>query len=714
MLLFPFFVNPRQNTQQLDPEMIWRVGPANHIIGVSMVLMGIDTGGTFTDFIFKDGQTWGVHKVLSTPDNPATAVITGIKHIAGEKQIQAVHGSTVATNALLERKGATTALITNKGFEDVLEIGRQHRPSLYRLTRQKPDSLIPPQYRFGLPCRVDRNGKIVQRLNKSTLEALVHSLKENGIESIAVSFLFSFLNPHHEKAVKNALTALNVPISLSHEILAEFREYERTATTVCNAYVQPKMASYLESLMGHKRIKKLRIMQSNGGSISAGTASHESVRTILSGPAGGVVGAYVVGKQAGYDNLITFDMGGTSTDVALVNQGLPLATETVISQLPIKVPSIDIHTVGAGGGSIAALDAGGGLKVGPESAGAEPGPICYGNGDQITVTDANLFLGRLLPKYFLGGHLQLRQDRLAPYFKSLSDKLGITAIELAEGVIAIANTAMERAIRVISVERGFDPALFTLVAFGGGGGLHAASLAKLIGMPRVLIPQNPGILSAIGMLTADIIKDYSQTVMQPQNVPAEKLDALFRPLEKKATADLAQEGVSQKDVRLERYLDMRYQGQSFELMIPYTTNFLARFHDQHKKTYGHAYRSKPAEITTIRLRARGAMEKPSINKIARGESAPDRSALVDTRQVHFEGTPHATPFFKRDHLLAGNELAGPAIVVEYSSTVVIPPLAKGHIDAYGNIIMSMERKAEGGRRKAGGKYQIKRPEANVT
>ena len=518
---------------------------------------------------------------------------------------------------------------------------------------------------------------------------MVRVLQENKVESVAVSFLFSFLNSGHEKRIKKALSGLNLPISLSHEILSEFREYERTATTVCNAYVQPKMAAYLRALAGHTAIKTLRIMQSNGGSISADTASCESVRTILSGPAGGVVGAYEVGRRAGYDKLITFDMGGTSTDVALVDQGLPLATETTISRLPLKVPTLDIHTVGAGGGSMAALDEAGGLRVGPESAGADPGPICYGKGRRITVTDANLFLGRLVPDYFLGGNLRLKRDGLAGYFTSLAAKLGIGELDLAEGILAIANSAMERAIRVISVERGFDPGEFTLVAFGGGGGLHAADLAGMLGIPRVIMPQNPGILSALGMLMADIIKDYSQTVMQPQDSPLQVLYSLFRPLEKKGLADLHGEGVDKKQVRFSRYLDMRYQGQSFEIMVPFEPDFLPRFHDQHEKTYGYADRQKPVEIVTIRVRARGVTEKPVFQRLKEGPAIPPENAKIGTKPVYFMGKPHMTPIYNRDKLLAGNQISGPAILVEYTATLVIPPHATANVDEYGNILMVM-------------------------
>ncbi len=654
-----------------------------------MVLMGIDTGGTFTDFVYKDQGSWGVYKLLSTPNDPALAVISGIQHITGDRQARVVHGSTVATNALLERKGAVTALITNRGFEDLLEIGRQQRVALYRLTHQKPDTFIPSDLCFGLPCRIDRNGKIVQPLNKSYLEPLLKSLQKKGVESIAVSFLFSFLNARHEKEVRKALSGLKVPISLSHEILSEFREYERTATTACNAYVQPKMASYLASLAAYKGIHRISIMQSSGGRISAKTAASESVRTILSGPAGGVVGAFEVGKQAGYSKLITFDMGGTSTDVALVDQGLPFTMETTISHLPLKVPAIDIHTVGAGGGSIAKIDVGGSLQVGPESAGADPGPICYGKGDAITVTDANLFLGRLLPRYFLGGHLSLHEKRLAPYFAAYAKRLGISNREVAEGILSVANTTMERAIRMISVERGFDPGEFALVAFGGGGGLHGAALARLLGIPNVLIPKHPGILSAIGMLLADVVKDYSQTVMIPQGIATDQLEEMYRPLKKKGDAALRREGIESQRMLFERYLDMRYVGQSFEIMVPYSTDFLYQFHRLHEKTYGYADRLKPAEIVTLRLRARGETDKPRMPALKRGGKIPPKNARMGRQTVFFDGRKEMATIFRRDNLLAGNRFQGPAIVVEYSSTIVIPPFASAQVDTYGNIIIKI-------------------------
>ena len=475
-----------------------------------MFIIGIDTGGTFTDFVYKEGDRWGIYKILSTPSNPADAIIEGLKYIAEGKHKKIVHGSTVATNAILERKGAKTALITNKGFEDIIEIGRQNRSRLYDLAYRKEPALVPSALRFGIPGRILNNGDEHTPLDHEEVKRIIGILNDNNIESIAVCLLYSYVNPAHENKTKEMLQSLDIPVSLSHEILSEFREYERTSTTVINAYVSPKMQNYIGTLIKHTgKNDHLSIMQSNGGSISADTATRESVRTILSGPAGGAVGAFEIGRMAGYSKIITFDMGGTSTDVSLMDGKLSLTTQSLISGLPIRVPMIDIHTVGAGGGSIASMDTGGALRVGPESAGADPGPICYGKGDRITVTDANLYLGRIIPEHFLGGNMALKRDKLETSFKLFSRETGLSSIELAEGILAVANTAMEKAIRVISVERGFNPGDFTLLSFGGAGGLHAAFLARLLNIPKVIIPANPGTLSAMGMLMADVIKDYS-------------------------------------------------------------------------------------------------------------------------------------------------------------------------------------------------------------
>jgi len=654
-----------------------------------MVIIGVDTGGTFTDFIYKDAEEWRVHKRLSTPSDPAEALLAGIRHITGSEAVQVIHGSTVATNAILEKKGSRTALITNRRFEDVIEIGRQNRTRLYDLAYRKNPPLIPRDLRFGVPCRIDRTGAVLEEMNDSDIASVIDRIQSAGVESVAVSFLFSFQNPEHERRVGAFLLEKDIPHSLSHEILSEFREFERTSTTIINAYVSPKMKRYIRNITDEIGSERLRIMQSNGGSISAAPAMVESVRTILSGPAGGAVGAFELGRPAGYDHLITFDMGGTSTDVALMDGDLPLTLESSIDDYPVKVPMIDIHTVGAGGGSIAMIDPGGSLKVGPESAGADPGPICYGKGDRITVTDANLFLGRLIPDNFLGGNMYLDTGPLADHFKRMSKQLGLTPIELAEGILSVANTTMERAIRVISVERGFDPRHFTLFSFGGAGGMHAAFLAQLLNIPEILVPKNPGILSAIGMLMADIIKDYSQTVMIGPEKRG-KIENRFRPLEERGRSELIQEGVDAANVILETFLDMRYQGQSYEIIVPLADDYVQLFHELHEKTYGYSNREKAVEIVNLRLRARGMPEKPRFPKSEDAGETPPGEALLAEKEVVFEGRQFITAIMARDRLKCGNILRGPAVLVEYTSTVVVPPFASARVDEYENIIMTVQ------------------------
>jgi len=656
-----------------------------------MVIVGVDTGGTFTDFVFKDGDRWEVHKRLSTPGNPAAAVLTGLAQVAEGQGKRIVHGSTVATNAILERKGVKTALITNKGFEDIIEIGRQNRSRLYDLAYKKKPHIVPKEMRFGLKERTLCTGEVLEDLDKKEAEEILQQIKGANAESVAVCLLFSYLNPSHEKAIGALLETLNIPVSLSHEILSEFREFERTSTTLVNAYVSPKMQKYVSHIItavGEE--DSLRIMQSNGGSISAQTAMNESVRTILSGPAGGAVGAYEIGKAAGLDQIISFDMGGTSTDVSLMDGQLSFTLESEIAGYPIKVPMIDIHTVGAGGGSIATIDLGGSLRVGPESAGAEPGPICYGKGDRITVTDAHLYLGRLIPEHFLGGNMTLKADKLKIHFSQMAEDLGLSAIELAEGILSVANTAMEKAIRVISVERGHDPREFTLLTFGGAGGMHAAFLARLLSIPRVLVPNNPGILSAMGMLMADIIKDYSLTVMLNQfNTDEGQLRNLFGSLERKGTDDLISEGVDENGIILERYLDMRYEGQSYEIIVPFGSNYVEGFHGLHEKKYGYRNKDKPIEIVNLRLRVRGTLDKPEMEEFPMSLETPVNEALLDQREVIFDGQPIMTQIFDRKRLVSGNSIKGPAVVVEYSSTIVIPPFTEAVVDEYRNLILEI-------------------------
>ena len=663
--------------------------------GMRVRVVGVDTGGTFTDFIFRHGHGgFTVFKRLSTPHDPAEAVLDGLARAGGEA-LKVVHGSTVATNAILERKGVRTALVTNAGFADVIEIGRQNRSRLYDLHYRREPHIVPRELRFGVPGRVGADGAEVEPLDEAAAREAARGVAASGAESCAVCFLFSYLDPSHEDRMRELLAAEGVAASVSHEILAEFREFERTSTTVVNAYVSPIMARYLgrlrESVEGEGG-GALRIMQSNGGSISAATAMRESVRTILSGPAGGAVGAMELGRAAGHECCVGFDMGGTSTDVSLMDRGLPLTVESEISGYPVKVPMIDIHTVGAGGGSVAALDAGGALTVGPESAGADPGPVCYGKGERITVTDANLFLGRLVPERFLGGGMRLDAARADAAMRAMAAEVGLGPMELAEGIVRVANAGMERAIRVISVERGHDPHDFTLLSFGGAGGLHCAELARALGMPRVLCPANAGVLSALGMLLADVVKDYSHTVMLPApEAGPERLDALFAPLEARANEELAAEGFDGAAVVLERTLDMRYAGQSFELMVPLDVGDPATaFHALHEQRYGYARPEGAVEVVNLRLRARGVPDKPEFPEARELVREVPEAARLGTREVVFDGKPHEVAVLDREELSPGNELPSPCLLTEYSTTTLVPPFARARVDARGNIVMEIE------------------------
>jgi len=686
-----------------------------------MTRLGVDTGGTFTDFVWLDENgRFHIHKQLSTPHNPAEAILNGIDHLSIPPEAEVVHGSTVATNALLERRGARTALITTAGFTDVLAIGRQHRPDLYALVPQKPPPLVPRQWRFGLHERVTAQGEVLTPLNLADLDPILAQLDGGGIESVAVCLLFSFLYPNHEQAIGHYLRQArpDLHVSLSSDILPEYREYERTATTVINAYVVPLMARYLARLRQGVAPRRLTIMQSNGGVISAETAGAQAARTALSGPAGGVVGARFVAAQAGqeqYDQLITFDMGGTSTDVALCPGRLPTTAEGEIAGLPLRLPIIDIHTVGAGGGSLAYVDAGGALHVGPQSAGADPGPACYGrsptNPSQPTVTDANLLLGRLDADHFLGGTMRLDETAARQALTPLAETMQVESPELAAwGVIALANAHMERAIRRISVERGHDPRDFTLVAFGGAGPLHAAELAQQLQIPRVLIPAVPGVLSALGMLVAAPTKDYSQTVLhavgEEDTAVTPWLRAYFTPLEERALAEMAAEGHAAANVTLHHQLDMRYLGQSHELTIelnrrergdkkektprPLRSLRLENlFHEAHERRYGYRQDSAAVEVVTVRVTA-VVGDRYTLNG---KRSTDDRSPLTDDglpltyKSVWFEQRPWDTPLFERESLRPGMVLPSPALVVQYDTTTVIPPGWETAVDRYGNLIL---------------------------
>lgn len=657
--------------------------------------VAIDTGGTFTDCVYVRRGRLEVLKLLSTPANPARAIGAALERIAagGRAVAELTCGTTVGTNALLERRGGPAALVTTAGFEDVLEIGRQARPRLYDFFVVRPEPLVPRARRFGLGERVGAAGEVLLRPSAAELARVVRAVRRTGAPSVAVCLLFSFANPAHERAIARRLRRAGLAVSVSHEILPEFREYERTATTVVNAYLVPVMGRYLTEL--ERLARRVRVMQSSGGIVGARMAAREPVRTVLSGPAGGVLGARYVAERSGLDGVISFDMGGTSTDVALVTAGMRTTNESAVAGLPLAVPMLDIHTVGAGGGSLARFDRAGALRVGPESAGADPGPICYGRGVLPTVTDAHLVLGRLAPQGFLGGEFALDEPRVWSAMARALDKAppGMRSVpQFAQGILDVANATMEKAIRVISVERGYDPRDYALVAFGGAGGLHAAELAAALGIRRVVIPRLPGALSALGILRADVVRDFSRTVrlaVASRRSVAPALERAFRALERQGAAAMRAEGFAASEVRRERLLDLRYRGQGFELTVAAAGDFLAAFHRAHERRYGYADPARPVEIVNVRLRLAGRTPKPGLPRRRLGPASP-RPARAGERTAIFAGRNRRAAIFARERLRAGMRFPGPAIVAEYSATTVVPPGWRCRVDAIESLVLAPE------------------------
>jgi len=618
-----------------------------------------------------------------------------------------LHGTTVGTNTLLQRKGARVALVTTAGFEDAIEIGRQARPKLYDLFFDGIAPLVSADLRFGLNERTASDGEILQAPSRQDLQSLPDKLRQTHPEAIAISLLFSFANPKTENAVARALKELGLPLSVSHQILPEFREYERTSTVVVNAYLQPVMQHYLNSLERRARSprrsgaaqSRIFVMQSSGGITSLASAAREPVRTLLSGPAGGVVGAAAMARRSGVERIISFDMGGTSTDVALVDGEIQAGSQAEIAGLPMGVPMLDIHTVGAGGGSIARFDAAGALRVGPESAGADPGPICYGHGTQPTVTDANLLLGRLRPQRFLGGDFRLDLERtrrlVVEWLKRHAANL--TLEQFAAGVIRVVNSTMEKAIRVVSIERGYDPREFTLVAFGGAGGLHACELAEALSIPRVMIPALPGALSAFGTLVSDVVKDYSRTVLWrvAAKLPAERLEQEFAALRRRAEAAFQEEDWSGA-INHRHSADVRYQGQGYELNISYTRHLIRDFRYEHQRRYGYNYPERDVELVTLRLRstikssqAIAASSKIHVGPAGSGRPGRERlgRAPLDRAPVLFGGKKLAVAIYARDSLQPAKKYSGPAVVTEYSATTVMPPGRRFWLDKWGSLLI---------------------------
>lgn len=631
--------------------------------------IGIDAGGTFTDFIvLGDDGSVATFKLRSNPHSPATVILAGLKKATKGRAAELIHGSTVATNALLERKGPRTALVTTAGFEDVIHIGRQNRAELYNLTPQLRDPVIPRTMCFGVNERAYFDGTIAQSPTAAELTRLKSRLRRAKAASIAICFLHAHRNPENERMAAAWLQDLGY-VCASHDVCPEFREYERSSTTLINAYVGPLMDKYLAELEAPSR-HRISIMQSNGGFMSTKEARRHAVRTVLSGPAGGVVGALEIAKLSGYSRILGFDMGGTSTDVSLCD-GAPRETlEASIDGMPIRVPMLDIHTVGAGGGSIARVDEGGLLRVGPESAGADPGPACYGKGDLPTVTDAHVVLGRIAADQLAGGEMHLDTTRAATAINSITRQLRIGRVAAAQGIIRVANANMERAIRLVSVERGHDPRDFALVAFGGCGGLHACEIAQELGIRTVLVPEYAGALSALGMLLASHVRDYASGVLNRSDLERE-----FQRLERMARKEL-------RGAELVRSADIRYAGQSYELTVPWHASDPAvPFHQEHQRVYGYSNPDSPIEVVSVRVRARRITKQP---RLAESNLRPRRAKPDSVRRIHVAGAWHTVPVYSRANVPVST-LRGPALILDYGSTTLVPPDWSFSVDRFGSL-----------------------------
>jgi N-methylhydantoinase A len=667
---------------------------------MAAMIVGVDTGGTFTDFALQDSAGGlRVCKVPSTPDDPSEAILEGLRRLPLTAGFWVAHGTTVATNALLERRGAKTALLTTQGCRDVLEIARQTRAQLYCLTPRPRDPLIPRDLRYEVPERLDRKGAQVVPLDAGALERVLDAVEAQGVESLAVCFLFSFLNPQHEKEAGRQARARGLHVSLSCEVAPEYREYERTSTVCANAFVAPIMSHYigrLQARIGELEAGRLSVMQSNGGTLRAEEAAANAIKTVLSGPAGGLVAAARIAKEAGVRRIMTFDMGGTSTDVALID-GAPETVRTgEVAGLPLLTPMLDIHTVGAGGGSLARIDAGGGVRVGPQSAGADPGPVACGRGERLTVTDAHVLLGRLPASLRLAGRLPLDADRVAARFAVFAQTLGLSAEAAAEGVLEVANAQMARALRHISVERGRDPSDYTLVSFGGAGGLHACALAEAVGARAVLVPRYPGAFSALGLALAEARREYQRTLFVPAQ---ERFDPLLaenlRPMAAQARAEMEREGIPPDAVFLEPFVEARYVGQSYALRVPFRRRLALAakaFHRAHRARYGHADPTQPVEIVTVGLTVVGANRRAQETQPPAASLLPHVAARSHTSRLEAQTTRlwerggwRESRLYAREMLEAGLEVCGPALIVQEDATTYLPSDWIAAADARGNL-----------------------------
>lgn len=680
--------------------------------------VGVDTGGTFTDVCIYDEETQriSVGKVSSTPRDPGQAVRQGVAkvlHERGKAELKDVayfaHGTTVATNALLQERGVATALITTRGFRDLIELERQRRPKLYDLTARKSTPLAARDLRLEVNERINFRGEIEVALDEEQVRAHAATLRASGVTAVSVCLLYSFLNPTHENRIREILAEElpDVFLSISHEVLPEFREFERLSTVIINSYIGPVMAGYLarlrQGLADEGLAVEAKVTQSNGGIMSFESAERFPVRTVLSGPSTGVVGAARLSSQSGVDDIITFDMGGTSSDVALVRGARPTqANGMELDGRPVKAPMLDINTVGAGGGSIAWVDEGGHLKVGPQSAGADPGPACYGRGTtKPTVTDANVVLGVLNQTHLLAGTMPIDASLSFRAVETLAEQLGLSVLETAQGIISVVTANMARAIRVISVQKGYDPADYALVSFGGAGPLHSGRLAAELGMSRTIIPQRPGALSALGMLMTDLRADFTRSAVMEMN--EDNLGTVHTAVSRlRSQADdwFASEGIA-TDVRsLELVLDLRYTGQNYELGVEVPADTTAagwlnevaeRFHAAHSTRYGYANPGAPIEVATVRVAAIGAV--PAAAFPAEEITGVDPSnAIVGKREIYLPefGERRVCPIYDRDLLTPGNVVEGPAVIEQYDTTSFILPGETARMDQYRLILTEQQ------------------------
>ncbi|MEW6073105.1 MAG: hydantoinase/oxoprolinase family protein [Planctomycetota bacterium] len=659
--------------------------------------IGIDTGGTFTDLFAVEGEEVRVVKLPSTPADPPRAVVAGLALCGGARPgDHVVHGTTVALNALLTASTAPVAFVTSEGFRDLVEIGRQERPAIYALEPSRPAPLVPRRRRFEIPQRIwpsptGAGFVTMRRPTAAELAALARRVRRSGARSVAVGLLHSWADPRIEEEVGAALAPLGLPVTLSAAILPEHREYERFSTALVNAALVPLMRDYLGSLAARLAPARLSILQSSGATLAAHVAAVEPVRVVLSGPAGGVVGAARAAAEAGLADFVALDMGGTSTDVAFhrarTGDGPRHARRRVdpvrIAGHPIAVPALDIHTIGCGGGSLVTVDAGGILHVGPESAGADPGPVCYGRSDRLTVTDAHVLLGHIAEGPFLAGQLPLDTAAVARAFSALGRRLGVEPAAAARGILEVARAAMGRAIGVMTMQRGQDPARLTLVAFGGAGGLHGAALAATMGMPGALIPRHPGALSARGMTSAEAARDHTQTVLAPLvDWPRTRRRQVLDALAERGRAELVADGHAAGSLASERSLDLRYAGQSFELQVPEGPDPAAAFHAAHAALYG--WRLEEREIELVCLRARTVAPTPA-PVLPRVRPRPfDPSAVRGHRLAVFD-RPRRAPVIDRELLRPGHSFPGPALVEEYSGTTLVPPSWRARVTAGGHL-----------------------------